>query len=116
MVKRVNSVVMYTVNVEVLVLMDVQNCKGVQSLVTHSSSKRSFQPLHTTKTAVHVETVYVNSCYKCNIYSGIKLGVQVRDPALKKLRIICFDFRALQIHSDVSSLSMRHVVIRVNTS
>ena len=27
-----------------------------------------------------------------------------------------FDFRALQIHSDVSGLSVHHVVIRVTTS
>ena len=40
----------YTVNVNVLVLMDVQNYKGVQSLLTFGTSERSFQPLiHTTK-------------------------------------------------------------------
>ena len=52
-----------TVNVKVLGLMDVQNCKRVQSLVTHGTSKRSFLPLNTTKATFNsaCETGYVNS-------------------------------------------------------
>ena len=36
----------YTINFNVLVFMDVLNCKGAESLVTRGTSKRSFQPLH----------------------------------------------------------------------
>ena len=51
--KRFNSY--YTVNVNFLVLMDVQNCKKFPSLITQGTSKRSFQHLHTTNKSFNVQ-------------------------------------------------------------